>query len=194
MMRGANVGSCSRQVSRQAPRKTLLGARILRPQAAAAGASVQASSNQIVRNYPELAPLDGEGAAEAPPDAAIWCMGLDLPGPCASQQPTPPAPHAGGYEAAHAFATYANWIVPGRIMLGRYPYVEPSRCSSRELGEEQLTAIIQAGVTTFVSLQVCAHGSPAGLCRACGDSAPCRCCCRGGGAGRGRGGSCLTGR
>lgn len=61
---------------------------------------------------------------------------------------------AGTYESAHSFASYANWIVPGRIMLGRYPYVEPSRCQHREQGEEQLSAILGAGITTFVSLQV----------------------------------------
>lgn len=58
------------------------------------------------------------------------------------------------YEATHAFSAYANWLVPGAIMLGRYPFVEPSRCRSRELGELQLTAILEAGVTTFVCLQV----------------------------------------
>lgn len=39
-------------------------------------------------------------------------------------------------------------------MLGRYPFVEPSRCRSREVGEEQLRQLIAAGVTTFISLQV----------------------------------------
>jgi hypothetical protein len=38
-------------------------------------------------------------------------------------------------------------------MQGRYPYVEPSRCVTREEGEEHLTEILQAGVTTFVCLQ-----------------------------------------
>lgn len=38
-------------------------------------------------------------------------------------------------------------------MLGRYPFVEPSRCRSREVGEEQLRQLIAAGVTTFISLQ-----------------------------------------
>ena len=33
-----------------------------------------------------------------------------------------------GFEAAHTFSAYANWIVPGKVMLGRYPYVERSRC------------------------------------------------------------------
>lgn len=38
-------------------------------------------------------------------------------------------------------------------MLGRYPYVEPSRCLTRNEGDAQLKAIIAAGITTFVSLQ-----------------------------------------
>ena len=34
--------------------------------------------------------------------------------------------------------------------------MEPSRCLHREQGEEQLSKILEAGITTFVSLQVCA--------------------------------------
>lgn len=73
---------------------------------------------------------------------------------------------AAGYEAACAFADFANWLIPGRVMLGRYPFVEPSRCRSRDVGEEQLRRLLVAGVTTFVCLQVCgacrlAPGQPA---------------------------------
>ena len=35
---------------------------------------------------------------------------------------------AEGFEEAHRFSAFANWIIPGHVMLGRYPYVEPSRC------------------------------------------------------------------
>ena len=31
-------------------------------------------------------------------------------------------------DTAHAFSSFANWIIPGKVLLGRYPYVEPSRC------------------------------------------------------------------
>ena len=31
---------------------------------------------------------------------------------------------------AHAFESYANWLIPGRLLVGRYPYIEPSRCRS----------------------------------------------------------------
>lgn len=58
-----------------------------------------------------------------------------------------------GYEAATAFASYANWLLPGRLLVGRYPYIEPSRCSTHEAGEAQLEAIVTAGPRVFVSLQ-----------------------------------------
>lgn len=57
------------------------------------------------------------------------------------------------YEDNHAFSEFANWVVPGYIMLGRYPFVEPSRCSSRDKGEKQLQRILEAGIQTFVCLQ-----------------------------------------
>lgn len=38
-------------------------------------------------------------------------------------------------------------------MLGRYPYVEPARCSTRDAGDAQIEAIVAAGPTTFVCLQ-----------------------------------------
>mmetsp|Transcript_18848 Transcript_18848/g.52798 ORF Transcript_18848/g.52798 Transcript_18848/m.52798 type:complete len:321 (-) Transcript_18848:255-1217(-) len=54
---------------------------------------------------------------------------------------------------SHSFSSYANWLVPGSVMLGRYPYVEPSRLTDVEQGEAQLEKILRAGITTFVSLQ-----------------------------------------
>lgn len=57
------------------------------------------------------------------------------------------------YEQACAFASYANWIIPGHVLVGRYPYVEPSRCTTREQGEEQVRRILEAGINTFISLQ-----------------------------------------
>ncbi|KIY99455.1 MAP kinase phosphatase 6 [Monoraphidium neglectum] len=57
------------------------------------------------------------------------------------------------YEAATAFASYANWLLPGALLVGRYPYIEPSRCASHDQGEAQLDAIISAGPHVFVSLQ-----------------------------------------
>lgn len=60
---------------------------------------------------------------------------------------------ADDFAARHAFTPYANWVVPGYIMLSRYPFVEPSRCTSRKQGEQQLQQILSANITTFVSLQ-----------------------------------------
>jgi hypothetical protein len=59
------------------------------------------------------------------------------------------------YETTHAFSDFANWLVPGSLLVGRYPYVEPSRCKSYDDGEKKLGEILRAGVTTFISLQVC---------------------------------------
>ncbi|GAX75231.1 hypothetical protein CEUSTIGMA_g2676.t1 [Chlamydomonas eustigma] len=53
----------------------------------------------------------------------------------------------------HAFSNFSNWIVPGHVMLGRYPYVEPAHCHSKLEGEQQMAMLISAGITTFVSLQ-----------------------------------------
>lgn len=61
---------------------------------------------------------------------------------------------AGQYEEVHAFSDFANWLVPDKLLVGRYPYVEPSRCKSYEDGEKKLQQILKAGVTTFISLQV----------------------------------------
>lgn len=37
--------------------------------------------------------------------------------------------------------------------MGRYPYVEPSRCTTHEQGELQIEEIIKAGPHVFASLQ-----------------------------------------
>ena len=66
--------------------------------------------------------------------------------------PLPPLDES-TYESACKFTPYANWIIPGHVMLGRYPYVEPSRCHTRDQGDSQLETIMHAGPTTFVCLQ-----------------------------------------
>jgi alanine transaminase len=43
-------------------------------------------------------------------------------------------------------------------MLGRYPFVEPSRCRSRTEGEAMIRQLIAAGTTTFVCLQASCLG------------------------------------
>lgn len=64
-----------------------------------------------------------------------------------------PLPLDDNYEIAHTFAPYANWLIRGRLMLGRYPFVEPSRVLDRQTGERQISEILDAGITTFVCLQ-----------------------------------------
>ena len=32
---------------------------------------------------------------------------------------------AENFEQTHYFSTFANWIIPSHVVLGRYPYVEP---------------------------------------------------------------------
>jgi hypothetical protein len=64
---------------------------------------------------------------------------------------------AESYESKHAFSSLSNWLIPGALMMGRYPFVEPSRMKSREQAEENLEQILLAGISTFVCLQVAAH-------------------------------------
>lgn len=45
---------------------------------------------------------------------------------------------AAKYEEVHAFSDFANWLIPGKLLVGRYPYVEPSRCKTYEEGELHL--------------------------------------------------------
>jgi len=52
-----------------------------------------------------------------------------------------------------AFSEYSNWVIPGTLMLGRYPHIEPSRCTSRKQGEEQLERLVSNGIRTFYCLQ-----------------------------------------
>jgi hypothetical protein len=66
----------------------------------------------------------------------------------------PPLRGAGSYESNVAFTEFGNWLIPGHLMLGRYPFVEPSRCLTREQGEAQLRTILEQEISTFVSLQV----------------------------------------
>lgn len=59
------------------------------------------------------------------------------------------------YADNHRFSDVAHWIIPGSLLVGRYPYVEPSRCKNdREKGERQLRDLLErGGARTFVCLQ-----------------------------------------
>ncbi|KAF6264304.1 hypothetical protein COO60DRAFT_1485498 [Scenedesmus sp. NREL 46B-D3] len=71
----------------------------------------------------------------------------------ASEAFAPLLPLDDNYESAHSFSDFANWLVPGTLLVGRYPYVEPSRCKTYQQGEQKLDQILKAGITTFMSLQ-----------------------------------------
>ena len=48
-------------------------------------------------------------------------------------------PGADGDFSALRFTRFANWLVPGSVMLGRYPYVEPGpRCRTTDEGDRQV--------------------------------------------------------
>lgn len=69
--------------------------------------------------------------------------------------------HSDDYEAKCAFSDFANWIIPGSVLLGRYPFIEPSRCLTRAQGEMHLSQILEADIDTFVCLQVRRQGARA---------------------------------
>mmetsp|Transcript_41307 Transcript_41307/g.106963 ORF Transcript_41307/g.106963 Transcript_41307/m.106963 type:complete len:226 (+) Transcript_41307:293-970(+) len=48
---------------------------------------------------------------------------------------------------------FAAWLLPGKLLVGRYPFVDCDRCWVAEEGERQLAAVLRAGVTVFCSLQ-----------------------------------------
>ncbi|CAE7600943.1 unnamed protein product [Symbiodinium pilosum] len=51
------------------------------------------------------------------------------------------------------FSEHANWLLPGHLMIGRYPYLNPVYCMSQQDADAQLRSLLDAGVTTFVCLQ-----------------------------------------
>lgn len=57
------------------------------------------------------------------------------------------------YHSTMGFSEYANWLIPGVLMAGRYPFVEPSRCTKRADGEAMLEQLVMSGIKTFISLQ-----------------------------------------
>jgi hypothetical protein len=60
--------------------------------------------------------------------------------------------------SSYAFSSYANWLIKGVLMIGRYPGVEPSLCTNLECAEDHLYKLVEelpfgAGVVTWVSFQ-----------------------------------------
>ena len=117
---------------RPARRATLVCKRCRPAAAQAAGVSVREEQGAgSIEGLPALIPLEG-----APP---CWQLPHDVPfaGHCVSAAVGPRRRLSAclgaadeGFADAHAFKSYANWLIPGRLLLGRYPYVEPSRCRS----------------------------------------------------------------
>mmetsp|Transcript_70304 Transcript_70304/g.217451 ORF Transcript_70304/g.217451 Transcript_70304/m.217451 type:complete len:212 (+) Transcript_70304:234-869(+) len=52
------------------------------------------------------------------------------------------------------FSHFANWLLPQRLLAGRYPYANPGYCDSLSEADKQLNALVQdAKVSAFVCLQ-----------------------------------------
>jgi len=48
---------------------------------------------------------------------------------------------------------WANWLVPGRLMLGQYPHCQPGGGPSDMDAREHLSRVLSAGIDCFVCLQ-----------------------------------------
>jgi alanine transaminase len=67
----------------------------------------------------------------------------DFPACLPPRDALPPLPPLDDdYERRVSFSPFANWLIPGALALGRYPFVEPSRCGARAQGEAQLAALM----------------------------------------------------
>jgi hypothetical protein len=57
-------------------------------------------------------------------------------------------------QSAYAFSAYANWIIPGKLLIGRYPGIDPTQCLTLGCAEAKLRELIgRGGVCTWVSMQ-----------------------------------------
>lgn len=61
--------------------------------------------------------------------------------------------HAGDFPARHTFSGYANWLVPGYVMVGQYPFVHGSTCKAHGDGEARLQQILQACSLAMFGIQ-----------------------------------------
>lgn len=145
-LRTSRVAAFKPVVSRAAQLTRVSKSRGLRTCQSQTG-TVQASTSNGAREFAPLLALDGMLTARS-----MWHGSCSLVALWVINPPT--AALADKYEANHAVSSYANWLIPGTLLVGRYPYVEPSRCKTYEKGEKQLEEILKAGVTTFISLQV----------------------------------------
>lgn len=86
--------------------------------AAQIDSNVQPAKSQAL---PDLPALDGKCLVFLP-HSALYTTGKDI------QVRALCAIYADTYQDKVKFTPYANWLIPGHLMVGRYPYVEPSRC------------------------------------------------------------------
>ena len=100
-------------------------------------------------------------------DARAWSLVAkatsSLRGAPPPERPLVPLSDAALLRSTHYVSGSANWLLPGRVLVGRYPGTLPGETTEAAIG-----AIASAGVDTFVCLQaeVPAHGGaayPAGL-------------------------------
>lgn len=112
---------------------------------AAAPLAVAASAAPAAAN-PATTPGAGAGVADT---SATLLLPADMPPPpnfpacLPARDALPPLPPLDDdYERRVSFSPFANWLAPGALAVGRYPFVEPSRCLSRAQGEAQLAALM----------------------------------------------------
>eukprot|EP01025_Chloroclados_australasicus_P014526 TRINITY_DN167_c0_g3_i1.p1 TRINITY_DN167_c0_g3~~TRINITY_DN167_c0_g3_i1.p1 ORF type:complete len:295 (+),score=13.62 TRINITY_DN167_c0_g3_i1:45-887(+) len=56
------------------------------------------------------------------------------------------------YESAVRSTSFCNWVLPGHLMIGQYPYTNTEYTATHEEGEKKLQQVIEQGVNTFVCL------------------------------------------
>lgn len=56
------------------------------------------------------------------------------------------------FDAVHKFSDSANWLVPGGIMVGEYPFMNGSTCTDHKAGEKRLDQALRAGITAFAGM------------------------------------------
>jgi len=67
--------------------------------------------------------------------------------------PLVPLADAAAVKSSHYFSDTASWVVPGAVLLGRYPGSCPSRPITHDAQAELVMSLRRAGITTFVCLQ-----------------------------------------
>jgi hypothetical protein len=109
--------------------------------ACAAGPRVRGAASCRSRAGPRTLPPNFLRASRSV--GAHSCPACFVPAPDLTARPLclpRPTSFPDTYESVVTFSDSANWLVPGSLLLGRYPGVEPSRCRSRDQAEAQVCA------------------------------------------------------